>query len=207
MQRSKEDIEDLAIQTARVFCASIDAIVRAGGDVERVMSSQREMMADIDRDWSSEDAMVYHIAYGEELSAVGEARDETAPISTEAFSSPAAPPKKVDRAAVREYAERTANELIKCDEQGGNSHQLLLDQRDRTSEILSRMTAEEGAAFAEMYVEEAEAILSRTKEITGRAAARREAEAEAAGNDATTKAVGFFAIIAIAVAIFFALRN
>ena len=205
MQRSKEEIEDFAIQSARVFCAAIDAIVRAGGDVERIMSSQREMIADIDRDWSPEDAMAYHIAYGEELSAVGEARDEPAPISTETFSSPAAPPKKMDRAAVREYAERTANELIKCDEQGGNSHQLLLGQRDRTSEILSRMTAEEGAAFAEMYVEEAEAILNRTNEISERAAARR--EAEAAGNDVAAKTIGFFAIIAIALAIFFVLRN
>jgi len=205
MQRSKEEIEELAIQTARAFCAAIDATVNAGGDVERVMSSQREMMADIERDWSPEDAMVYNIAYSDELSAAGEARDETASVSTESFSSPAAPPRKMDRAAVREYAERTANELIKCGEQGGNSHQLLLDQRDRTNEILSRMTIDEGAAFTDMYMEEAEAILNRTQEIARRAAAQREAEAES--NAGVTKAIVFFAIIAIALTIFFSLRN
>lgn len=197
MQRSKEEIEDLAIQTARAFCTAIDAIVKTGGDVERIMSSQREMMADIERDWSPEDAMAYHIAYSDELSAAG----EVASISAEPFSSPAPLPRKMDRAAVREYVERNANELIKCDEQGGNSHQLRLDQRDRTNEILGRMTIEEGAAFTDMCVEESEAVLERTQEISRKAAAQREAEAE--GNAGATKAVVLFAIIAIALAIFF----
>ena len=76
--------------------------------------------------------------------------------------------RKVDRAAVRELVRKEMEELIAHAKAGGNVHQKALDQKDFITDMTSRLSPEDSAAFYAVYAEEMNAKSAEVESQTAR---------------------------------------
>ena len=72
----------------------------------------------------------------------------------------------LDRASIRQLAEKEAEELLKIAREGGNVYQKSLDQKDEIEAFVNTLSPDDQARFHSIYTEEVDACTNKTIDRT-----------------------------------------
>lgn len=157
MDDRRKTLEDLAASIVDRSEVALSQAVKLGADIQEVLAANRAKLAEVSSDFDEREASLLKQLYSEEV-------ERRAKISSEALlelenkreiaKSRWMVDGKISREKVREYVRNDLDALNLFARNGGNRHQMVLDQQDALADLLDGLDNDDMLKIINMQTEE-----------------------------------------------------